>query len=138
MRNSRKITNGELRGLAAANTAYFALKDVMKSANVHWKTKVSLYKTVIRTVLCYGSETWTMTGGVEMALAAFKRKILKKIFGPVCINRSWRLRYNEELYSMYTSADVITHIKLRKLEWAGHVHRMQRSRIPKNLLKGEY
>jgi hypothetical protein len=70
----------------------------MKSANVHRKTKVSLYKTVIRTVLCYGSEAWTMIGGAEMALVAFERKILRKIFGPVYINGSWRLRYNEELY----------------------------------------
>jgi hypothetical protein len=26
---------------------------------------------------------------------------MRKIFGPVCINGSWRLSYNEELY-MYT------------------------------------
>jgi hypothetical protein len=75
--------------IAAANRAYFALKDVMKSANVHRKTKVALYKTVIRTVLCYGSEAWTMTGGVEMALAAFERKILRKIFRLVCIVTCW-------------------------------------------------
>jgi hypothetical protein len=29
-------------------------------------------------------------------------------------------------------------IKLRRLEWAGHVHWMQSSRIAKNLWKGEY
>jgi hypothetical protein len=57
-----------------------------------------------------------MTGGAEMALAAFEQKILRKIFRPVCINGFWRLCYNEELYSMYRSADVIIHIKLRRLE----------------------
>jgi hypothetical protein len=72
-----------------------------------------------------------MIGGAEMALVAFERKILRKIFGPVCINGSSRLRYNEELYSKYRSADVITHIKLRRMERAGHVHRMQSSRIKK-------
>jgi hypothetical protein len=36
---------------------------------------------------------------------------------------------------MYRSADIITHIKLRRLAWAGHVHRMQTSRI-KKLMKG--
>jgi hypothetical protein len=53
-----------------------------------------------------------------MALAAFERKILRKISRPVCINWSWRLRYNEELYSTYRSADVITHIKLPG-DWNG-------------------
>jgi hypothetical protein len=122
--------------IVVANRAYFALKDVMKSANVHRKTKVSLYKTVIRIVLCFGSETWTMTGGAEVALAAFERKILRKIFRPVCINGSLRLHYNEELCSIYKSADVITHIKLRRLEWAGHVHWMQSSRIVEGRILG--
>jgi hypothetical protein len=31
--------------IAAANRAYFALKDVMKSSNVHRKTKVLLYNS---------------------------------------------------------------------------------------------
>jgi hypothetical protein len=62
--------------IAAANRAYFALKDVMKSANVHRKTYVSLYKTLMSIVLCYDSVAWTMSGGAEMALAAFERKIL--------------------------------------------------------------
>jgi hypothetical protein len=116
--------------IATAKRAYFALKDVMKSADKHGKT------VVVRTVLCYGREAWTMTQGAEMALAAFERKILRKIFGPVRINGSWRLRYNEELYSVYRSAHVLIHIKLRRLEWAGHVHRMQSSRIPEKLIEG--
>jgi hypothetical protein len=37
---------------------------------------------------------------------------------------------------MYRSADVITHINLRRLEWAGRVDRMQSSRIPKKLMEG--
>jgi hypothetical protein len=62
--------------IAAANRVYFALKDVMKSANVHRKTNVSLYKAFMSIVLCYDSVAWTVTGGAEMALAAFERKIL--------------------------------------------------------------
>jgi hypothetical protein len=54
----------------------------------------------------------------------------------VVTNLQLELRYNEELYSMYRSADVITHIKLRRLEWAEHVHRIQSSRIPKKLMEG--
>jgi hypothetical protein len=54
----------------------------MKSVNMHQKTKVSLYKTVIRNVLCYGSEAWTMIGGAEMALAPFEWKILRKSSDP--------------------------------------------------------
>jgi hypothetical protein len=39
--------------------------------------------------------------------------------------------------TVYRSTDVITHIKLRRLGWAGHVHWMQSSRIKKKqLLEG--
>jgi hypothetical protein len=79
-----------------------------------------------------------MTDGAEVALAAFEQKILRKIFGPVCINGSWRLRYNEELYSMYRSTDVITHINSG--DWNG-LDMYTGCRAPEfqeNLWKGEY
>jgi hypothetical protein len=72
--------------IAAANRAYFALKDVMKSTNVHWNTKVSLYirqSSELYYVMAARHGPCT-TGGEEMALAAFEWKILRKIFGP-CI-----------------------------------------------------
>ena len=47
----------------------------------------------------------------------FERRILRKIFGPICDNVKWRIRYNSELYSMYTDPDIIKTIKISKLRW---------------------
>jgi hypothetical protein len=42
----------------------------------------------------------------------------------------------QRIQIIFRSTDVITHIKLRRLGWAGHVHRMQSSRIKKKLMEG--
>jgi hypothetical protein len=121
--------------IAAANRAYFALKDVMKSANVHHKTKVSLHKTVIRTVLCYGSEAWTMTGGAEMALAAFEWKILRKIFGPVRPGDSAIMKNCTVCIDLQMSSPT-----LNSGDWNG-LDMYTGRRVPdfqRNLWKGEY
>ena len=60
----------------------------------------------------------------EEQLQIFERRILRKIFGPICDNRKWRIHNNSELYSIYTDPDIIKTIKISKLRWTGHIMRM--------------
>jgi hypothetical protein len=52
------------------------------------------------------------------------RKILRKIYGPTKENGQWRIKTNAELITKYKPQDIITVIKIRRLEWLGHVIRM--------------
>jgi hypothetical protein len=45
-------------------------------------TKFIIYKTLIRPVLLYGSETWVLTKTDENQLLVFERKVLRTISGP--------------------------------------------------------
>jgi hypothetical protein len=47
--------------------------------------KFKIYKTLIRPVVLYGSESWTLTKADEEKLSTFERKILR-IYGPTCEN----------------------------------------------------
>jgi hypothetical protein len=38
---------------------------------------------------------------------------------------------NNELYSLYKEPNLVEDIKIRRLEWAGHIIRMEEERIPK-------
>jgi hypothetical protein len=51
--------------------------------------------------------------------------VLKKIFGPKREeDGSWRKLYNEELDRLYSSRNIVSVIKSRRMRWVGHVARM--------------
>jgi len=58
---------------------------------------LQIYKILIRPVVTYGSETWTLTKSDESLLRIFERKILRKMNGPIQEGDIWRIRDNEEL-----------------------------------------
>jgi hypothetical protein len=93
--------------------------------------KIRTYKTIIRPVILYGSETWTITGKMASTLMTLERKILRKIYGPKSEQRLWRIS-KPEIQTMYKSPDIVTEFKVRRLEWLGHVVRMEDTRLPKN------
>jgi len=47
----------------------------------------------------YSSETWNLTAKDEYNLHIFETQILKEIFGPVNIDKLWRIRNNMESLS---------------------------------------
>ena len=100
--------------------------------------KWKIYRTVIRPVLCYGCEAWTITQKTVDIVDTFERKILRRIIGPIQENSSWRLRYNNELYQIYKEIPVSKFIRIQRLRWAGHVMRMEDGRNPKRALLGTW
>ena len=117
--------------LTAGNRSYFSLQKLLRSKNLSRGTKKIIYTTIIRPVVTYASETWTLTRKAENLLNIWERKILQKIYGPVIENDIWRIRTNQELYHLYKDPPIVTSIKKGRLRWAGHVERMPECRAPK-------
>ena len=46
--------------ILAGNRAYFGLRKTLRSGRVGRRTKLTLYKTLVRSVVLYGHESWTM------------------------------------------------------------------------------
>jgi hypothetical protein len=122
--------------IMAGNRCYFALHGVFKSRNISRRSKLVVYRTVVRPVVMYGSETWTLLCRDEELLRRWERKILRKIFGPLYDGGTWRIRTNSELYELYNAPDIISEIKKGRLRWLGHVHRMPGDRVAKRVLEG--
>ena len=85
--------------------------------------KLQMYKTLIRPVALYGSESWNMTSADENAFGVFERRVLRVIYGPKKEGDLFKSRSNAELYQLYKEADITRIIKVNRLRWAGHVVR---------------
>jgi len=74
--------------IAKGNKAYYANAKLIKSKFLKKNTIMKIYKTMIRPVVTYSSQTWTLTAKDENNLRIFERQILRKIFGPVNIDNT--------------------------------------------------
>jgi hypothetical protein len=62
---------------------------------------------------------------------------MRKIYGPTKENRQWRIKTNFELTTKYKSPDIVTVIKIRRLEWVGHIIGMNEARAVKKIFEGK-
>jgi hypothetical protein len=56
--------------------------------------KLKLYFSVIRPVVTYACETWTLKETIINRLMVFERKVVKKIFCTTNENGIWRIKTN--------------------------------------------
>jgi hypothetical protein len=76
--------------------------------------------------------------GEEHRLSVSENRVLRRIFGPKTEeDGSWRKLHNDELHSLYSSPNIVTVIKSRRLRWAGHVARMGEGRGVHRVLVGK-
>ncbi|PSN55625.1 hypothetical protein C0J52_04032 [Blattella germanica] len=74
--------------------------------------------------------SWTLNSRKELAVNSFERKILRQIWVPLKENDIWRQRYDKEVtMNIYKLV-----MKLKRLQWAGHVQWMEGRRIPMKIL----
>ncbi|GFY10879.1 putative endonuclease-reverse transcriptase [Trichonephila clavipes] len=105
----------------------------LKSSFLKFRTELLLYKSPVRSVQTYASQTWPLTLRDEEALGIFERKILRCIFDGIQVDGSWRRRSNLELYKIYKQSDTLKFVKLQRLKWVGHLTRMNGDRCSKKI-----
>jgi hypothetical protein len=66
----------------------------------------------------------------ELTLRVFQNSVLRRVFGPKSEeDGSRRKLHDDELYSLYSSPNIVRVIKSRRMRWAGHVARMGRGKV---------
>jgi hypothetical protein len=121
--------------IAVGNKCYYALGTILKRRSISQSIKSGLYKTIIRPVVTI-AETWTLISKMEKMLMSWERKILRKICGPTKENGQRRIKMNAELMTKYKAPDIVNVIKIQRLEWPGHVVRMNETRSVKKIFEG--
>jgi len=59
---------------------------------------------------------------------------LRAIFGPTNDNGEWRIKYDNELYTLYKESDIVIYIKINRLKWAGRVICMEEQSATRRVL----
>jgi hypothetical protein len=101
--------------------------------------KMSVYETIILTVVLYGCETWSLALREEHRLRMFENRALRMIFGLKRdeVTGEWRKLHNKELHDLYSSPSIIRIIKSRRMRRAAHVARIGEKRNAYRLLVGK-
>ena len=55
-----------------------------------------------------------MSAAAEQRLATFEWKILRKIFGPICVDAEYRRSINHELYELYDDEELPRRVKIQR------------------------
>jgi len=90
---------------------------LLRSKVVSRTTKIRTHKTIIGPAVLCGSEAWCLTANGEKNLRIWERKVLRKIFGTICIAGYWRSRTNEEVRQLCGELDIVTEM------WRGLVRK---------------
>jgi hypothetical protein len=98
--NNNSITVEINHRILLGNRYYYGLKNLLQSRLLNKDAKYKIYKTLIRPGVLYGSESWTLTKADEEKRRTFERSILRRIYVLICENVVWRIKYNDELYSL--------------------------------------
>jgi len=89
------------------------------TALLFFGTSPSIYLTkeatfLIRPVVSYGTEAWTLTKKEEKVLLIFEWKIFRRIYGPVYENGKWKSRTSRELEEMSKGENTHVYSKVDK------------------------
>jgi hypothetical protein len=101
--------------------------------------KIKIYRTIILSVVLYGSETWSLTLQEERKLRVCENMVLRIIFGPRRdeVTGEWRKMHNKERNDFYSSPNIVRVIKSKRMRWAGYVARMGKERGVYRVLVGK-
>ncbi|KAJ4427656.1 hypothetical protein ANN_25304 [Periplaneta americana] len=80
-------------------------------------TRIRLYKTLARPVLCYGSEAWTLRKKDESRITANEMKFMRYTAGYT----KWDHKCNEDVMAELQLKPVINHIKHYQNNWINHI-----------------
>ena len=72
----------------------------------------------------YGALSWSVFKDIAKRLAAVERGVLRRMFGGIQINKILRNKYNKELMQRFRDLDIVSFVRISRLDCIGHVNIM--------------
>ena len=108
--------------LSKARQTVYRLQRIWDCNEISRKTKVQLFKTIVRAVLMYGCEAWKLTKTEGKKLDAFQYKCMKRI-----LRIRWPRTISHQQIQETTGVNRTSdEIRRRRWNWIGHILRKNR------------
>ena len=124
--------------IAKASKAFGALRRaVFLDKNLTLRTKQKIYQACVLSVLLYGAECWILLRKHKRKLNSFHHRCIRIILG-ISNRQQWSSHISmAEIRMRWGDLESATDkVQKRRLEWLGHLARMESARIPKSILFG--
>ena len=111
------------------NNIFGMMYPLLKDRNVPRQSKIIMYKTILKPILLYGAEAWSLTNKTQSKLQAAEMRGLRLIKGVTRRDRCMNADIRKEL----GVGSILEDMERSKLRWYGHVMRMSDDRLPKSI-----
>ena len=108
-------------------------KRVWQNINLTINTRLKVYQACVSSIILHGSVTWTPYARQEAKLNSSHLRCLRRILGITWQDRIPNTTVPEK--AKYSSIHAL--LSQRRLRWMGHICRMEKGTMPKDLLYGE-
>ena len=125
-------TQADIKGrVGKARAAFTSLSKIWKDRHISRKTKVKLFNSNVKSVLLYGSETWSLTKSCTRKLQTFINTCLRRI-----MKIHWKDKvHNTTLWESTGQIPIIDEIGRRRWRWIGHTLRKPAGTITRHALQ---
>jgi len=103
--------------LQSINKRFYGLGKIFRTRAISKNLKVRMYLTLLRLIALYEAETCPLRKTEEQRMAAFERKVLRKLYGAYfnAQTSEWRKLHNNELQSLDQRPNILKEIKKKKV-----------------------
>jgi hypothetical protein len=122
------------RRLSAGNAAFWSYRRVWKNEAISVENKIKIYSAVVRSIILYASDSWSLTKVEQRKLEVFDRSKVRWILG---INWPDKIS-NDSLFERAGIAQIDAIMRQRRWKWLGQVLRMKEHRWPIRALEMSY
>ena len=117
--------------MSNASISFGRLKSkVWYNNDLTFKTKCAVYRAIVLSSLLYGAETWPV---YKLAAHKFNTFMMRHLRQSLNV-KWWDFISNDDILPRANLPNMYELLIQRNLRWAGHVHRMEDTRLPKQIL----